>query len=68
MKTALGALLAVLSLAGGVYAYRALSSRPDCPGKIVCPLTGEVICADQCPVGEPAPAKADLPACCKPKP
>jgi hypothetical protein len=23
--------------------------RTDCPGKITCPLTGEVICRDQCP-------------------
>lgn len=25
------------------------SEREDCPGKIVCPITGELICADQCP-------------------
>lgn len=23
--------------------------RADCPGKIVCPLTGEEICREQCP-------------------
>lgn len=23
--------------------------RPDCPGKIECPLTGELVCRDQCP-------------------
>ena len=26
--------------------------RPDCPGKIVCPLTGELVCEDRCPLGE----------------
>lgn len=26
------------------------SNRPDCPGKITCPLTGEQVCADRCPV------------------
>ena len=25
------------------------SDRPDCPGKIVCPLTGKLVCKDQCP-------------------
>lgn len=43
------ALLAV----GGVAALGTLSSatseRADCPGKIVCPLTGELVCRDQCP-------------------
>jgi len=24
-------------------------ARTDCPGKIVCPLTGEIVCRDQCP-------------------
>ena len=26
--------------------------RPDCPGKIICPLTGELVCKDRCPLGE----------------
>ena len=26
------------------------TSRSDCPGKIVCPLTGDEVCADRCPV------------------
>ncbi|GJQ27816.1 MAG: hypothetical protein HBSAPP02_28480 [Phycisphaerae bacterium] len=29
------------------------TDRPDCPGKIVCPLTGELICRDQCPTVDP---------------
>ncbi|HUG68507.1 MAG TPA: hypothetical protein VMM76_12210 [Pirellulaceae bacterium] len=24
--------------------------RADCPGKLACPLTGEVVCKDQCPL------------------
>lgn len=47
--------LGVLVLAGasalGVAA--ATSERADCPGKITCPLTGEVICRDQCPNVDP---------------
>ena len=51
MKTALWTLLAVLVLAGGLFAYElARGSRPDCPGKIICPISGEVICKDQCPL------------------
>ena len=26
--------------------------RPDCPGKIICPLTGDLVCKDRCPPGE----------------
>ncbi len=25
------------------------TARPTCPGKIVCPLTGDLVCRDQCP-------------------
>jgi hypothetical protein len=24
--------------------------RPDCPGQITCPLTGQLVCRDQCPL------------------
>ena len=27
--------------------------RPDCPGKITCPQTGEIICRDKCPTVDP---------------
>ncbi len=40
------------------------AERPDCPGKIVCPLTGELICADQCPAGEARTEVAKEPECC----
>ncbi len=36
----------------------ASAERADCPGKIICPLTGELVCIDQCPAG--AGAKDDV--------
>lgn len=30
----------------------ATAERADCPGKIECPLTGEQVCKDQCPLQE----------------
>lgn len=24
--------------------------RPDCPGQIVCPISGELVCRDECPL------------------
>lgn len=34
------------------------AERADCPGKIVCPITGELVCIDQCPAG--AGARPDV--------
>jgi len=52
--------LSLLSLGGLVLAGAsalgigaAAWERADCPGKITCPLTGEVICRDQCPNVDP---------------
>ncbi len=47
----LGALVLATASALGVAA--ATSERADCPGKITCPLTGEMICRDQCPNVDP---------------
>lgn len=33
--------------------------RTDCPGKIVCPQTGELVCRDRCPTVDPD--RADCP-------
>jgi hypothetical protein len=44
----------------------ASAERPDCPGKIECPLTGDLVCRDRCPLGAGAPADAGVPDCCKP--
>lgn len=29
------------------------TDRTDCPGKIVCPETGELVCRDRCPTVDP---------------
>lgn len=34
---------------GGLGLAAASSERPDCPGKIVCPMTGKLVCKDRCP-------------------
>ena len=55
---ALGAGITALATSGQV-------ERPDCPGKIVCPLTGEPVCKDRCPLGATAADETTpLPACC----
>ena len=43
--------LVVLGLAalGAATLGAAYVERADCPGKIVCPQTGELICRDRCP-------------------
>lgn len=49
------ALFAVLGLAalGGLKLAKSQANRPNCPGKIVCPQTGELICRDRCPTVDP---------------
>lgn len=48
MKNMLVALAVVGIGVGSVTAYTH-ATRSDCPGKIACPLTGQVICKDKCP-------------------
>ena len=36
--------------------------RPDCPGKIICPVTGDLVCKDRCPLGENEAVRT--PQCC----
>jgi hypothetical protein len=67
-KTALWTAAAIVVLTGGLSAYRlafASGDRPDCPGKIICPITEEEICKDQCPLLDPArpdcPGKIECP-------
>ena len=47
--------LAVVGIAGlgGLKLARADADRPDCPGRITCPQTGELICRDRCPTVDP---------------
>ena len=68
MKTTLWIATAALLLAGGVFAYNLASARAhrsDCPGKIICPITGEEICRDRCPLGAAPTASETTPACCR---
>ena len=54
--------LAVAVVLGGVVAYSlafASTQRADCPGTVICPLTGEEVCKDQCPLLDPQ--RADCP-------
>lgn len=44
----------LIGLAGfAALATAAAAGRPDCPGKIVCPQTGQLICRDKCPTVDP---------------
>ena len=59
----------VLAIGAGVTAYAATarSERPDCPGKIVCPVTGDLVCKDRCPLAKQGAVdqRSELPACCR---
>ena len=68
--------LAILSLIGGGVAIAASGggddlpkdpTRADCPGMIECPLTGAMVCADECPLANGAKADGDVPPCCRDK-
>lgn len=64
------ALLAVVT-GGSVLAYgitRPSAERPDCPGTVVCPITGELVCRDECPLAKTAGATDATPACCRATP
>jgi len=58
------AMLATVGLAVAAYAVnsRVSADRPDCPGKIVCPLTGQLVCKDRCPLGN---NDSEKPSCCQ---
>lgn len=51
------AIAGVVGLLGAGTGWMATSAidttRPDCPGKIVCPLSGVQVCVDRCPVSAP---------------
>ncbi len=62
------ALIAAAGIAATAYAVSSSSSpdRTDCPGKIVCPLTGDLVCKDRCPGHETDSAETVVPpACCR---
>lgn len=64
-KTALWFATAAL-LGSGALAYALASGekREDCPGKIICPITGQEICKDQCPLTSKAVTPAPSGGCC----
>jgi len=67
-KSLAWAVLALLAAGTGVGAYAVAGSgkatRPDCPGTIVCPLTGETVCRDRCPLnGDPRDTPSVSPCC-----
>ena len=74
MKTAI-VVLAIVALVGAGVAIAGSHTDPaalpkdparaDCPGKIRCPLTGELICADQCPLNADGSQDEALPPCCQ---
>lgn len=69
-RTALWTAAAAVVLTGGLFAYQlafASGGRADCPGKIICPITGEEICKDQCPLGAEKAKDAAVPDCCRGK-
>jgi len=43
-------LVLVLGSGVGTYSFSQSSERSACPGQIVCPLTGEEVCVDECPL------------------
>ncbi|MBI2839383.1 MAG: hypothetical protein HYX75_13795 [Acidobacteria bacterium] len=60
--------LAGVLLAGGVSAVeysKSRAARLDCPGKIVCPLTGNLVCRDRCPIKVEQKKGQGAPACCQ---
>jgi hypothetical protein len=45
--------LVALAAVTGIVLAQTRAERADCPGKIVCPQTGELICRDKCPTADP---------------
>lgn len=47
----LALLLSAIVGTGAFYGFKASSEKPSsCPGRIICPVTGKVICRDLCPL------------------
>ena len=52
MKGQLAGLIVLISLIGfgGWAATKASDVESPCPGKVTCPITGQLICIDKCPL------------------
>ena len=58
----------LFAIGAGVTAFAtasARSERSDCPGRIVCPLTGELVCKDRCPVHNAESAETVVSLACR---
>jgi hypothetical protein len=67
-RRALWILTLALVLAGGMVASGVMSGgevRADCPGKIRCPVTGEWVRRDRCPLPADREKGSSEPACCR---
>ena len=40
----------VLGAAAGAYGFSQVGEQTACPGRLICPLTGEEVCKDECPL------------------
>lgn len=69
MKMALIGLGGLVLAAASTFGFAAAKmERADCPGKIVCPLTGKLVCRNQCPVAAKATSvETAVPTCCQKK-
>lgn len=57
-----------LVLAAGLYVFPSVSGsqeKPDCPGTIVCPISGRIVCIDRCPLRETGSEESHRPGCCR---
>jgi hypothetical protein len=52
-------LLLMLGVTVAAYGFSRAGERVDCPGTVLCPLTGEEVCKDQCPLTDAS--RADCP-------
>ena len=75
LKKTIWAAAVAVALGGSLSAYRLAyagsaaapvdPTRPDCPGQVVCPLTGELVCRDRCPAAAGESPSVDVPSCCR---
>ena len=56
---AITSVLLLVGVAVAASGFNGSTERIDCPGKVICPLTGEEVCKDQCPLIDAS--RADCP-------
>ena len=60
MSLVLIGLLGLGGLSLGAATMSAGGERPDCPGRITCPIDGKEVCKDRCRVGDSEEAAAGV--------